>query len=122
MRIQYTLPRMQTDTLGTEFGETGPKPFKSRLYRLTQTAPPNWRQILRLDQPAYTATMIGPPPRPGTLEVKDVASERRRWRSLLTQRSLEADDPTEQRMLGLLRTYQSLEDGVVARYLADAQG
>src|SRR5262245_29356455 len=123
MRIQYTLPRMQPAELKEEFPEASPTTFGSRLRRLARTVPMSWKQILRLDEPSYSAATIGPPPRPSGLEVKDVASERVRWRNFLNRQPLVSRNQDDfQRMLGLLRAYQSMEDRVVSRYLADAQG
>jgi hypothetical protein len=126
MRIQYTLPRMQAAGPNEEFVEANPASpgsFRSRLRRLAHMAPVSWKQILRLDQPSYTAATIGPPPRPDTLEVNDAASERLRWRNFLNRQPAVSSNQNDfQRMVGLLRAYQSMEDRVVSRYLADARG
>jgi hypothetical protein len=123
MRIQYTLPRMQLAELNEESLEAGPSTFRSRLRRLARTIPMSWKQILRLDEPSYSAWTIGPPPRPDSLEVKDAASERARWRNFLSQQPLVSNNESDfERMIGLLRAYQNMEDRVVSRYLAATQG
>jgi hypothetical protein len=123
MRIQYTLPRMQLAELNEESLEAGPSTFRSRLRRLARTIPMSWKQILRLDEPSYSAWTIGPPPRPDSLEVKDAASERARWRNFLSQQPLVSNNESDfERMIGLLRAYQNMEDRVVSRHLADTQG
>jgi hypothetical protein len=123
MRIQYTLPQMHLPDVDAEFIEADAGSFRSRLRRLAPTPPRNWKHILRLDQTNDTATDIGTPPRPMSLEIKDVASERLRWRHFLTQQALVSDGHKDiQRMLALLQAYQSMEDEVVSRYLTDARG
>jgi hypothetical protein len=123
MRIQYTLPEMQLPDLDADFTEAGAGSFRNRLRRISRTAAPNWKRILRLDQTNDTATTIGPPPKPMSLEVNDVPSERLRWRNFLDQQTLVSDGHDDvQRMLALLQAYQSMEDEVVSRYLADARG
>jgi hypothetical protein len=107
---------------GVEVDETGLQSFKSRLRRLSRTVAPNWQQILRLDRPTNTAATIGPPPRPSNFEAKDVASERLRWRNFIMRQPISPNDTDVQRMLALLKAYQTMEDRVVSRYLADAQG
>jgi hypothetical protein len=124
MRIQYTLPGMQPAGFGGETVVTDPgQSFKGRLRRLTSTAPTNWRQVLRLDQQRNTALTIGPPPRPVNLELKDAASERVRWRNLISRDIPGSDsDPGVGRMVGLLRGFQEMEDSVVARTLSETRG
>ena len=124
MRIQYTLPGMQPAGFGGEPVTTAPgQSFKGRLRRLNSTAPPNWRQVLGLDQQRNTALTIGPPPKPVNLERKDVASERLRWRNLISRDIPASDnDSGVGRMLGLLRGFQEMEDSVVARSLAETRG
>lgn len=123
MRIQYTLPPMQLAELNEESLEAGPSTFRSRLRRLARTIPMSWKQILRLDEPSYSAWTIGPPPRPDSLEVKDAASERARWRNFLSRQPLVSNNESDfERMIGLLRAYQNMEDRVVSRHLADTQG
>jgi hypothetical protein len=123
MRIQYTLPKMQPFGSDRETIESGPGPFRNRLRRISGKQAPNWKQILRLNEPSYTAATIGPPPKPVSVGTKDVAFERLRWRRLIAQEPPASGDGTEvQRMFALLRAYQSMEDRVVSRYLAEARG
>ena len=123
MRIQYTLPKMQPFGVDREPAESGPGPFRNRLRRISGKPAVNWKQILRLTEPSYTAAAIGPPPKPLSIEVKDAASERLRWRNLIAGEAPDsANGPEVQRMLALLRAHQSMEDRVVSRYLAAARG
>ncbi len=134
MRVQYTLPGMQpSQTAQITPGEPSAASFKSRLRRLSTSIPLNWKQTLRLNQPPLSATLIGPPPKPATLELKDAASQRLRWRNLLERQSrsfvaLDAEQTTTgemrsvQRMLSLLLHYQKLEDSVISRHLTESRG
>ena len=134
MRVHYTLPGMQPSrsTQAVTSQEITPS-FKSRLRRLSTSLPLSWKRMLRLDQPTFNATLFGPPPRPPTLELKDAASERLRWRNLLERQSrsfvgLKAESQSVQelrsvqRMLNLLLNYQRMEDAVIARHLTDSRG
>ena len=89
MRVDYTLPALQPETLAEmpATGETGPS-FRDQLRRLTVQAPVGWQQQLRLDTRPFTGTYIGPPPRPQSLELKDPETERSRWRNMLQRHSM----------------------------------
>jgi hypothetical protein len=94
--------------------------FRSRLRRLTGAAVPNWRNLLRLDRVRPHAAIIGPPPKPDTLDVLDMASERHRWRNLLA-RPAGTSNASVQQMMALLRSYQAMEDAIVARHLTETR-
>src|SRR5262249_44602363 len=121
MRIQYTLPRMQPSGFDREPIEPESGSFRNRLRRISRVAPPSWKQILRLSEPSYTAATIGPPPKPISFEMKDAASQRLRWRNLITREPPAGNTAEVQRMFALLRAHQSMEDRVVSRYLAEAR-
>jgi hypothetical protein len=122
MRVQYTLPQMQPGGLNNvEVTQTGLRPFKSRLRRLSRKDALNWQQILRVDQSTDSAATIGPPPRPANFEMRDSASERLRWRNLIMQQPPTGDERI-QRMFGLFQAHQTMEDRVISRYLAETQG
>jgi hypothetical protein len=95
--------------------------FSSRLQRLKHSEAPGWKAVLRLDRSLADAGTIDPPPRPETLELNDAASERRCLRNLINRDS-DTSDSRVTAMLGLLREYQTMEDSIVARYLAETQG
>ena len=139
MRVEYTLPGIQATRVaeGTETpaGATGPSgpSFRSRLRRLATNLPISWRQQLRLNQAPVTASFIGPPKAPGTLEQRDVASERLRWRNMIGQHSQELASaagghaPTGAnadvgRMLALFTKMQAMEDDVISRHLSETRG
>jgi hypothetical protein len=123
MRIQYTLPGMQfgkVNDLAAE-GVLTASSFTSRLRRLKKAAALDWRSLLRLDRVRPHAGVIGPPPKPGSLDVIDLASERHRWRNLLSRPAGTAD-PSVRQMMALLQSYQALEDAIVARHLTETRG
>jgi len=144
VRVQYTLPGMQTvmtrPTGAAGGAEAGPAAtFKKRLKRLQTAIPLNWKRLLRLDQPALSASLIGPPPRPAALETFDPADLRLRWRGLIERHARAFSEvPIEslaaaggvttdamrnvERMLALLMQLQDREDAIVSRHLAETRG
>jgi hypothetical protein len=50
-----------------------------------------------------------------------MASERLRWRNLIA-REPGVSNPSVREMMALLRTYQDMEDAIVARHLAETRG
>jgi hypothetical protein len=122
MRIKYTLPGFQPGrTMGPGVSELQNASFSSRLQRLKHSEAPGWKAVLRLDRTLADAGTIDPPPRPETLEANDAASERRCLRNLVNRDSGTTDSRVTA-MLELLRDYQTMEDSIVARYLAETQG
>jgi len=93
----------------------------------------SWKKILRLDRPPMGLEFVGPPLQPEDFEsLTDPVAERLRWRQLLDgkARLLETSSDDEQdsekqraikQMLGLLLTYQVMEDELVARQLSASQ-
>jgi len=138
MRVRYTLPGLlPAPAPETTAGAPAGPSFQNRLRRLSVAIPVPWSQTLRLDRPPAGGGFIGPPPRPATLETRDAASERVRWRSLLDRHSRLFEDPAAlgaamgaagsremasvQRMLALLQRFRELEDAVIARQIAEGQ-
>ncbi|MFN0169109.1 MAG: hypothetical protein ACKV22_22010 [Bryobacteraceae bacterium] len=136
MRVQYTLPGLQPsvpNTAGTASARaaTGARAtFREHIRRLGASLPTSWRSLLRLDRAPRNAGYIGPPSRPATLEIRDMAAERVRWRSMLDRHAKEFTEKPPpgdaaqgiERMLALMMRMQELEDGVVSRHLSDARG
>jgi hypothetical protein len=130
MRIQYTLPGLQP-AVTTQAKSAGPisPTFKNRMQQIAAGPPVSWKQILRLDRTPAGPGSVGPPPKPATLEVLDVASERLRWRNLLVrhgggqaQSGIPGAPPKVQRMVAVLTRMQELEDALIARSLSETGG
>lgn len=133
MRVDYTLPSIQPDTLPDlpTPGETG-QTFRDQLRTPSVQLPVNWEQEMRLDARPFTGTYIGPPPRPHTMEVGDPEAERSRWRNLLYRHDgaldaagnsagAAAQQPVRA-MLSLLLDMQDMEDSIVAQNVAVTRG
>src|SRR5690349_15520150 len=63
-------------------GPYGPS-FRDRLRQFKANFQLTWRQVLGLDQVPPGPTVVGPPPRPNTLELQDPADMRLQWRRLV---------------------------------------
>lgn len=134
MRVDYTLPALQPETLADmpTAGEAVPS-FREQL-RGTAVAqlPASWEQQLRLDVRPFTGTYIGPAPRPHTLELNDAETERSRWHNMLWRhsRALEgAGVPGTSTgrqpvrvMLEMLLDMQQMEDSIIAQGVAVTRG
>lgn len=133
MRVQYTIAAMQPRIREeVQTGESGTS-FRGKLLRLSKSLPLSWKKILRLDQPPMGLEFVGPPVPPEDFEtLTDPVLERFRWRELLERKarlletSGEGEHDSESRrairqMLGLLLTYQAMEDEVIARQLSASQ-
>lgn len=133
MRVDYTLPALRPGTLPDlpTAQETGPS-FRDQLRSLTVQLPVSCEQLLRLDARPFTATYLGPPPRPRTLELNDAETERSRWRNMLWRHSRTQDVPGNQDtstrwqpvqvMLEMLLSMQQMEDSIVSRSVAVTRG
>ena len=133
MRVDYTLPALQPGSL-TELitaQETG-RSFREQLHSPTVQAPVGWEEKLRLDARPFTATYIGPPPRPLSLEIYDAETERSRWHNMVWRhsRGLEAAEnpgisnskqPVKV-MLEMLLDMQQMEDSIVSQQVAVTRG
>ena len=133
MRVQYTIAAMQPQVReDLQASGTGTS-FRGKLLRLSRSLPMSWKKILRLDLPPMGLEFVGPPLQPEDFEsLTDPVAERLRWRRLLDgkARLLETSSDDEQesekqraikQMLGLLLTYQVMEDELVARQLSASQ-
>jgi len=123
MRVDYTLPALQPAALpeATGAGEALAPAFRDRLRGTRVQVPEGWEHALRLDARPFSATSIGPPPRPQTLELGDAESQRMRWQGLVLRhsdaqgQSSEASNRAVSHMLNLLQEMQRMEDGLLAR-------
>lgn len=133
MRVQYTIAAMQPQ-IREELQASGTgTSFRGKLLRLSRSLPTSWKKILRLDRPPMGLEFVGPPLQPEDFEsLTDPVAERLRWRQLLDSKArlLETSSDDEQynekqraikQMLGLLLTYQVMEDELVARQLSASQ-
>ena len=133
MRVQYTIAAMQPQ-IREELQASGTgTSFRGKLLRLSRSLPMSWKKILRLDRPPMGLEFVGPPLQPEDFEsLTDPVAERLRWRQLLDSKArlLETSSDDEQysekqraikQMLGLLLTYQVMEDELVARQLSASQ-
>lgn len=127
MRVDYTLPALQSGNLleAEPAAEGAGRSFREQLRGTTASLPVNWEQQLRLDVRPLTATFVGPPPRPRTLELNDAETERARWRNMVLRhsRSLGAtgsftapnNRQPVQAMLQMLLEMQHMEDSIIYR-------
>lgn len=120
MRVQYTLPGYQP-VAQMRPGAADSRSFQTKLQQAAKQAPLHWKRVLRLDQAPRTATSLDPPPKPESLEVRDVTSERTRLRELAT-RGLQSPDSAKLSsedfaragaMLTLLGEMQGFEDALM---------
>ena len=133
MRVQYTIAAMQPQIREELQASGSGTSFRGKLLRLSRSLPMSWKKILRLDRPPMGLEFVGPPLQPEDFEsLTDPVAERLRWRQLLDgkARLLETSSDDEQdsekqraikQMLGLLLTYQVMEDELVARQLSASQ-
>ena len=132
MRVDYTLPALQPDAIPDmpTAQETG-LPFREQLRRPAAPMPGSCDHHLRLDVRPFTATYIGPPPRPPALQLNDVETERWRWHNMVTRHATPADaagpngsagGDSVQTMLAMLLDMQQMEDSIVAQQVAVTRG
>jgi hypothetical protein len=138
MRVQYTLPGFIPAETPPSESIAGGSPFRSRLTFLPPPRSLNWERLLRLDQLPVDAASIGPPPRPSTIDVRDVASERLTWRQMLDRHLVMFESTSSEsalmdrstashesraieRMLALLIRFRELEDSIAARHLSEPE-
>jgi len=137
VRVDYVLPAIQL-AIGNE-SPASPEivpSFREQVHQqvsLERTSMPRgWEQQLRLDARPFTATYIGPPPRPQTLALDNSQTERIRWRNLVSTHGADMDSysgPTSYRseaaiqtMIEMLRQMQAMEDSIVAKQVAVTRG
>jgi hypothetical protein len=139
MRVDYTLPAIQPqvspDVSGPSPEIAGPAidttpSFRDRLRNVSVPLPGAWERQLRLDARPFTASYIGPPPRPRTLEMSDAETERTRWRNLLWRHDIPPDAAPEGgadhravgNMMTMLLQMQDMEDSIVSQSVALTRG
>jgi hypothetical protein len=132
MRIDYTLPALEpaiSPDVSAPQPETMPS-FRGRLHSPSVALPSGWEEQLRLGDRPFTASYIGPPPRPRTLETSDAESERFRWRNMLWRHAAppanEPDSGSDHGpvggMMNMLLQMQQMEDAIVAQSVAVTRG
>jgi hypothetical protein len=123
MKVDYTLPGLQPAvTRQPQLPASSGVSFQSRLRRLSARATVSWKQLLRLDVAPADAAHIGPPPKPASLETRDAADLRLRWRNLLDGHQAVESHPAVTRMLALLGGMQETEDALISRHVAESRG
>jgi hypothetical protein len=140
MRVDYTLPAIQPsispdvsgpspDISGAPLETTTPS-FRDQLRGVSVPVPGAWEQQLRLDARPFTASYIGPPPRPRTLEMSDAETERARWRNMLWRHDA-PPDPAQAagpdhhavgNMMNMLLQMQEMEDSIASQSVALTRG
>jgi len=124
MKVEYTLPGLQPEAVSeADAPIESDVSFRGKLRSLRAEVPVRWEQHLGLDARPVTASYIGPPPRPRTLELNDVETDRLRWRQMLVRHSEGMNPPPASgRMLALLSEMQEMEDSILTRHLALTRG
>jgi len=131
MRVNYTLPSLVPESLPELPGsvEGGTLSFRDQLRSPVSAIDSNWQEQFHLDARPPDATYIGPPPRPRSMEVRDIDSERNRWRSMLVKHYDSATAANSQGpqqpvkvMLEMLLDMQGAEDDVVSQNAALTRG
>lgn len=132
MRVDYTLPALQPGTLpdAPQTTQEGAPSFRDLVRGEVTPLPQTVEQQLRLDARPFTATYIGPPPRPSNLEIRDADTQRALWRNMLWRHSSTETEALNrpgagqpvQAMLGMLLDMQDLEDSIVAQSVAVTRG
>jgi hypothetical protein len=137
MRVQYTLPGLhpgfeQSATISAKPASMAKANFRSHMRRLSAAIPTSWRTLLHLDQSPRNAGHLAAPPRPDSLDVRDVATERIRWRGMLDRQARNVTHMAQgtsneqvrsvERMLAVLMRLQDLEDAVISRHLSETKG
>ena len=133
MRVDYISPAVQPG-VSTELPESsGATPsFREQVRISTVPLPLSWERQLRLDARPFTTTYIGPPPRPSTLGLDDVQTQRMCWRnivprhrgasSVLRDSIATPGEQAVQTMIEMLLQIQQMEDAIVSRQVAVTRG
>jgi hypothetical protein len=132
MRVDYTLPTLQpaiSPDVSSAPTEVTPS-FRDYLRLDSVPLPSNWEQQLHLTERPFTASYIGPPPRPRIFEISDAETERVRWRSMLWRHTPPPGGPSSSEggsialraMMNMLQQMQDMEDSIVAKSVAVTRG
>jgi hypothetical protein len=134
MRVDYTLPSLQPEQVPELQGSPETQiatTFQDQLRGPATDIPVNWQQQMHLDARPPDATHLDPPQRPQTMEVRDAATEGKRWRSLLSRHdkslaSANFADPSQKQsvrvMLDMLLDMQHAGDAITAQNTALTRG
>jgi len=132
MKVEYTVPALQPEALPEMQLPSQPRwSFREQLRHPAGQVPVSSEHDLRLDVRPFTATYIGPPPRPPALQLGDVETERWRWHNMVTRHATPADaagpngsagGESVQTMLAMLLDMQHMEDSIVAQQVAVTRG
>jgi hypothetical protein len=133
MRVNYTLPALDIGSIADLPATPESVPaFREQLRASTVFVPTGWEHRLGLDERPFTATYIGPPPRPHTLQLYDAPTERSRWRNMLWQHGStlpsrqtfvsNAGRQAVQQMLAMFLEMQEAEDSIVSQNVAVTRG
>jgi hypothetical protein len=133
MRVDYTLPSLVPENLPELPGSVEtPVTFRDQLSGGAATdMTVSWQQQFHLDSRPPDATHIGPPPRPTSLDLRDIDTERSRWRSMLAKHDRTTSSSSFQNandghsvrvMLDMLLDMQGTEDSIVSQNAALTRG
>jgi hypothetical protein len=132
MKVEYTVPALQPEALPEMQLPAEPRwSFRDQLRHPAGQVPVGYEHELRLDVRPFTATYIGPPPRPPALQLGDVETERWRWHNMVTRHSMpmngggangSAGGDSVQTMIDMLLNMQQMEDSIVSRQAALTRG
>lgn len=132
MRVDYTLPSLVPETLPELPGsvEGGAVSFRDQLRAPVTAIESNWQEQFRLESRPPDATYIPPPPKPRSMEVRNIGSERNRWRKMLSKHynsvtaansKADGQQPVSV-MLEMLFDMQGAEDEIVSQNAALTRG
>ena len=133
MRVDYIMPSLQPAIGNQSPADLEIVPAIREQARAPQTTLPcGWEEQLRLDARPFTATYIGPPPRPSTLALDYFQTERIRWRNLVSNHGGGFDssrgsaayrsEPAVQTLMLMLQQMQEMEDSIIAQQVAVTRG
>jgi len=133
VRVDYISPAVQPGVSKELPESSGAAPsFREQVRLSTDPLPLSWEQQLRLDARPFTMTYIGPPPRPSTLALDDVHTQRMCWRNIVPRHGgasspssdsiVTPEQQAVQTMIEMLLQVQQMEDAIVARQVAVTRG
>lgn len=133
MRVNYILPALQPAISNEAPASTEVVPsFREHVVMGPIPLQGGWEQQFRLDARPFTASYIGPPPRPHSLCLDSFQTQRARWHNLVSRYGAMADSistpagyidkPAIRIMIDMLRQMQQIEDSIVAQQGAISRG